>query len=528
MRGTMSRLPQLQMILLVSALLVLFNGCNGGGGGGGSSGGGSTASGSTTVSGSVSLSSSVMTPSLRKASNKNAASFAAGSALADATVELFNADHPEWLYPVAVALTGASGSYTLNVLSHATDNGGAYTDGNAIPSGNYTVMAHKYDGNTAKLYVGVQAYVKNFDGAVTGNDLEALDRGAVPGVLSMFGLSKNADETFGGDANELPKNAAIQVTFNTPMARLSVLRAIGIINPSNTTVNGSWKISADLLNATFYPTAGSLAVGTVYTVTVLGGTNVNAAVNLYNTPIPADVIGKFLAAAEDTTPPNSVYCGSQTTVPISTPILIASNELLDINTFSISSTPSIGAKPTVIFKGQVTGCGSYTFGYEIVPSGLLQLDTNYSITVSGTKDIAGLSLTALTFNFKTEASHTPVSIVSTDPIANATNVSLNKNISVTFSGAINPLSVTPTTFTLSDGSSNIAGTASGNGTIATFITSTALIANKSYTATVTNGITDLSGMAIQAGISWTFTTQAAGSTTSKWDTAKWDTDKWGN
>ncbi|MBM2838419.1 MAG: hypothetical protein HW415_1044 [Deltaproteobacteria bacterium] len=41
--------------------------------------------------------------------------------------------------------------------------------------------------------------------------------------------------------------------------------------------------------------------------------------------------------------------------------------------------------------------------YNIIPNGPLQLNTDYSVTFSGAKDLAGNAMTAATFNFKTTA-----------------------------------------------------------------------------------------------------------------------------
>ena len=520
--GQFRRLGFFLFLAVTTGLAACSGGGGGGGGGGEGSSGGSPAAGTTTVSGNVALS-AFAAPSASFLSRF----FSSRSPISGATVELFDADHPEWLYPVAIALTDASGNYTLSTLTNGASNGSAYTNGAAIPTGNYTAIGNKFDSLNGKLYVGVQAYVKRFDGPVTGNNLEAVDSGATPKVLTMLGLPDNTTNVFGGPTHEIPSNGAIQITFNTPMARLSVVSATTLRTAGGSIVNGAWKLSADLVSALFYPASGALVPGDIYTVTVLGGADANAARNLFNTKIPSNVTGIFKAATADSTSPNAIYCGGQTNVSITSPLLIASNEPLDTIAVAVTSNPSIGARPTVLFKGSVTGCATYSYGYEIVPSGPLLLNTDYTITVGGAKDIAGNTLASLNFNFKTETNHAPVSVLSTSPASGATGTALTPVVTANFSGTIRPESVTATSFSLSGGGATVPGAVSATGSTATFVPNNPLAPSTVYTATITSGIQDQSGLGV-ASYTWTFTTRAI-STAGTWDSSNWDsTALWGN
>ncbi len=393
---------QIGLLILLISLTFLAAACGGGGGGGdsGDTGGGDN----TTVSGTVTISSTA---------NAAQGLFAtgAGQPLSDANVELYNADKPEWLYPIAVTLTDGSGNYTLSKLTHAADNGNAYTDGDPLPAGKYTIIAYKYDINTSTFLVAVQAYVKLFDGDITGNNVEAASNTQIPEIASMFGIVEpNPDGTYGSNTFEIAQNGAVQVTFTMPMARMSALDAITLKDESSATVGGIWKVSADLLSATFYPT-NDLTVNGVYTVTVT-----TDAKNVYGKAIPAAVTGTFLCVEADTTPPNAELFTpkDQTGVPINTMIKIASNEVLDVNTFTVASTPSIGDKPAILYSG-MEGPTTKPYVYKIVPNGLLTAGTDYAITVSGAKDLAGNTLTTATFNFKSgtgEDNTAPVSTAS--------------------------------------------------------------------------------------------------------------------
>lgn len=493
----------------------ILTACGGGGGGGG---GNTPASGTTTVTGKVTLSSTVAKP---KRTASTVVSYATGTeGLADATVELYNADKPEWLYPVASVLSDSTGVYLLSSYKNAGNNGNAYTDNASIPKGNYTIIAYKYDSGRGKLFVAVQPYVKMFEGDVVGNDLLAQDSGITPAVVSMFGLAKNPDGSYGNTTYELSQNAALQVTFNTAMARLSVLAAISIKNSSNTAVQGVWKVSADLLSATFYP-SDSLTIGNVYTVTVRGGSDTNdstLAKNLYGNPISATVTGTFITKAADTTPPNAVADtpdpANPTNVPISTPIRIGANEPLDVNTMVVTSAPSIGDKPAVTYVGY-DAAKTYKYIYEILPANALQLNQDYAITVSGAKDMAGNLMTSLTFNFKTAATATLPVVVSVSPTEGANGVAVNAAVSAVFSTLMDDSTITQANFTLNNGSSNLAGATAFDATTrtATFTPSSNLAYGMTYTATINTGVKDKAGNGIATPKVWSFTTVGPPDTT---------------
>ena len=98
---------------------------------------------------------------------------------------------------------------------------------------------------------------------------------------------------------------------------------------------------------------------------------------------------------------------------------------------------------------------------------------------------------------------TAPTVVATTPTANATNVSVSTGISATFSEAINPSTVTATSFTLSSG---VAGAVSYVNKVATFTPSTILQAGTQFTATLSTAIKDQAGNALASNYSWSFTT----------------------
>jgi hypothetical protein len=92
-------------------------------------------------------------------------------------------------------------------------------------------------------------------------------------------------------------------------------------------------------------------------------------------------------------------------------------------------------------------------------------------------------------------------------------VGLNKIIAATFSEAMDPLTITTATFTLTAGGAPVAGTVTYAGVTATFAPTSALAVSTTYTATFTTGAADLAGNALASNFVWTFTTAATPDTT---------------
>jgi len=98
---------------------------------------------------------------------------------------------------------------------------------------------------------------------------------------------------------------------------------------------------------------------------------------------------------------------------------------------------------------------------------------------------------------------------STVPQNNATGVELNKVVALTFSEAMNPLTINASTFTLMQGTAAVSGVVAYSGTTATFTPSVILVSDLVYTATITTGAKDLAGNSLAANSVLSFTTVAS-------------------
>ncbi|MBC7961752.1 MAG: Ig-like domain-containing protein [Steroidobacteraceae bacterium] len=102
-----------------------------------------------------------------------------------------------------------------------------------------------------------------------------------------------------------------------------------------------------------------------------------------------------------------------------------------------------------------------------------------------------------------------VTVTSTDPADGETGVFLNTKVNATFSGAVDPASLTTATFTVKQGTTTVPGTVTFTPVTAVFSPAGNLLANTTYIATVTTGVKDSDGKALASDYVWSFTTGTA-------------------
>jgi len=184
--------------------------------------------------------------------------------------------------------------------------------------------------------------------------------------------------------------------------------------------------------------------------------------------------------------------------------LITATFSTPMDALTITGTTFTVKQGTTSVAGTVTYSGSVA---TFTPAAPLLLNTVYTATItSGAKNVAGTALTNdYVWTFTTESILSPV-VILTDPLNNATGVSLNKIITATFSVPMDALTITGTTFTLKQGAASIAGLVTYSGSTATFTPSSPLITNMTYTATITTGAKNVAGTALANNYVWTFST----------------------
>ncbi|MDP3295026.1 MAG: Ig-like domain-containing protein [Nevskia sp.] len=226
----------------------------------------------------------------------------------------------------------------------------------------------------------------------------------------------------------------------------------------------------------------------------------------------------------DVTPPTVIATSpinTQTGVPVSTAAVTATfSEAINpatINGTSFLLTAGEGGAVagTVSYSGVVA---SYALAAPLAPN------TTYTATITtAVRDLVDNPLASnFVWTFTTGAlgDTTPPQVNAVDPIDASTNVPSNRRVVATFSEAIDPASISATSFTLTGpGVTPVAGTASVAGSVLTFTpgngTTTAQLQNNTtYTATLAADITDLSGNPLGTAFTWTFTTGVIDDTTS--------------
>ncbi len=176
------------------------------------------------------------------------------------------------------------------------------------------------------------------------------------------------------------------------------------------------------------------------------------------------------------------------------------NEAMDAS--SVNATTFLLKQGTNAVSGIVSYSGNTA---SFAPTNPLAPNTVYTATITkGSKDQAGTAMIAdYVWSFNTGGVPT---VVSTDPANGAINVTMNKNVSATFSTSMNPATVTATSFTLKQGNNLVPGVVTYKGMTATFTPAKLLAANTVYTGTITTDTKDEAGNGLSGNYSWSFVT----------------------
>ena len=300
----------------------------------------------------------------------------------------------------------------------------------------------------------------------------------------------------------------ISATFSEAMNPLSVTTATFTLMQGTTAIPGSVTVAG--ITAIFNP-ANTLASNTLYTATITIGANDLSDNNLANNYVWTFTTG----VATDTNAPTVISTfpvNGAAGVPISGNISATFSEAM--NPLSVTTATFTLMQGTTAVSGTVTAAGINAI---FDPISNLMPNTEYTATITtGATDLAGNMLASnyvWTFNTGASADATAPMVSSTFPENGATNVPYGGNLSVTFSEAMNPLTVTSATFILMQGTTQILGTVTYAGVTAISNPATPLEPNTLYTATIRTGATDLAGNALANNYIWTFTTGAIPDTT---------------
>jgi ketosteroid isomerase-like protein len=298
-------------------------------------------------------------------------------------------------------------------------------------------------------------------------------------------------------ATAVAVNTAISATFSEAMNPATITSVtFTLAGPGATPVGGVVTYSGS--TATFAPSA-FLATGTLYTATITTGAK---------DPMGAALAANFTWTFTTAVPPtvvSTIPVNGATAVAANTPISATFSHAMDPATITSATFTLTGPGATPV-SGTVTYAGTTA---TFTPTAILTTTTLYMATITtGAKDPTGAALAAnFVWTFTTAA---PPTVVSTIPVNGATAVAVNTPISATFSEAMDPATITATTFTVAGpGATSVGGTVSYSGSTARFTPTTVLATGVLFTATITTGAKDPSGVGLTANYVWTFTTAMA-------------------
>ncbi len=324
-----------------------------------------------------------------------------------------------------------------------------------------------------------------------------------------FTTGTTTDTTAPTVSSTVPVNATTGVYLNQAIAAVfdEVMDPLTITDTTFTLTSAAGAVSGTVtysgLTAVFTP-ASNLAASTEYTATITTG-----ATDLTDNALAAAYVWTFTTGTTtDTTAPtvSSTNPGSDV-VDMSLNTTIAATFSEAMNPLTVTNQTFTLAQGTTAISGTVTYTGVTAV---FTPASNLSASTVYTATISTVAtDLTGNALAvAYTWSFTTgtTADTTAPTVSSTVPANTAVAVVVNRNITATFSEAMQPSTITAATFTLTTGATPVLGAVTSVGSVATFNPTSDLTASTTYTATITTGVKDLTGNALAATYTWSFTT----------------------
>lgn len=311
--------------------------------------------------------------------------------------------------------------------------------------------------------------------------------------LTLIPMVTSTDPT--NLATDVFLNKTISASFNMLMDPTTINTSTFTLKQGTTVVVGGVTYSGQ--KAFFKPTSNLLS-GTEYTATITTGTK-----NVQGTALESDYTWRFTTG-------NTIAPTVISTDPINNASGVALDKIISA-VFSEGMNPSTINTSTFTLKNGTTAiAGAVTYSGQTAffnPTSDLSYGTEYTATITtGAKNIQGIPLVSeYTWKFTAGAIVAPT-VISTDPIDNATGVPLDKIIAAVFSVAMDPTTINASTFTLKKGTTVIAGAITYSGRTAFFNPTSDLLGGTEYTATITTGAKNIQGIPLASSYAWKFTT----------------------
>jgi hypothetical protein len=321
--------------------------------------------------------------------------------------------------------------------------------------------------------------------------------GAAPSVIAMRP---------GNGATSVPANTVITLFTNAPLNASTVAGALHAAD-NGALVTGTVQVTSNGQAIEFTP-AAALGAGDLVQVFLSSGAQSTDGV-----PVNG-FSGQFTVAGAVTNTPSQVVAvnpfPNATNVPVNTILQVGYNQGLTAVTVN-SSNVSLYQYST---NSYLTPTLSLVGGGRVIqlqPTANLAANAQYQVCVAGVLNVDGVPMANYCFNFTTGAATDTVAptVVAVAPANGAKNIGTNAVVSVTFSKAINPVSVTGSTIQLSAGTTieTPASISFSADYKRVSITPQAPLPSSTLMTIAINGVTSQAGVGV-ATQSTTFTTMA--------------------
>lgn len=281
------------------------------------------------------------------------------------------------------------------------------------------------------------------------------------------------------------------------------------LTAAGTPVTGTISYDAPSRVITFAPNGG-LASATDY-VFVVGPGIKDLAGNTLATPFAKTF------RTIDASPPSvtSVTPADQSTsAATNSQVKIVFSKDIDASTVTASSITLRLSSSGAFVSGTVSyDAASRTATFT--PASALSFSTAYTVTVANTvRSATGVALTQnfqSTFSTAAPPDVTPPTIVSVAPSNGAADVSVSTSVSIKFSEALDPASVSSSSIVVTRAGGNVSGAINYDAasSTVTFVPTSALQNDVLYTLTVSTAVRDVAGNSLAFAFSSTFRTSAA-------------------
>ena len=344
-----------------------------------------------------------------------------------------------------------------------------------------------------------------------------------PGVGTQPTVTSTSPAASSPALTDIATSTDVSATFSKAMTAATVSSSFTLACPAAASVPATVSYDATSHTATLTP-ASALPANTVCQASIS-----TAATDASGIALAAPFTWTFsTAASADVTRPTvtvTLPANAASGVPTNTRITAAFSEAMapsSVNPTTFQVTDTTLGKPV---PGTVTyTVASHTATFTPTTMPLASRDLFTATIGAAATDLAGNGLAgnpaalpaasayAWTFTTATTTDTTAPTIAAISPIDGSTGNCLTKSVTATFSEAMDPTTITASSFVVTTGGVAVAGTVSYDtvAMLATFVPSAAagFAPNAAFVVTVTTAVTDLAGNPMAANKVWGFNTGA--------------------